>query len=156
MKSLLTFLTMKTSGSSPTLEMENPRLRNARKGKTVRPHICFHSFTNIALAAALLALGTSRQTSPTNHIGLQPSFLSVFSSFPGLQMHQDIYLLFYMMMKSSSRFSFVFHIQTLMQLESRLLHHQPYLSVSVINKPVLMLLSPPFYFIYVLHTLSGS
>ena len=43
---------------------------NARKGKTVRPHICFHSFTNIALAAALLVLGTSRQTSPTNHIGL--------------------------------------------------------------------------------------
>ena len=65
MKSLLTFLTMKTSGSSPTLEMENPRLRNARKGKTVRPHICSTASQNIALAAALLALETCRQTSPT-------------------------------------------------------------------------------------------
>ena len=103
--SSLAFLTMKTSGNSPTLEMENSRLRNARKGKTMKnlktftlgstlvfffslplfsspfhsqPSAHTHASTasqNIALASALWTLKTSHQTSPTLGF-LKTTFLS--------------------------------------------------------------------------------
>ena len=87
---------MKTSGSSPTLEMENPRLRNARKGKTVRPHICFHR----ALAAALLALETSRQTSPTR--GFEKKFFPGLEPIYGRQAQQSPSLIYEFLLLSQS------------------------------------------------------